>query len=820
MEHQNDVIKLGSSRSGDWGHGGRPGKVGGSTSGPGGRDRRFKSGNVPRGGILSVKPSELNQSFIFKDLNSLDAESLSHLLDTDIETAKFLVRFRKSNEDFDSIDDLLDAASQADAPGLDPAGDVDDDDDDIDVSPVARFDININTATLAQLSLLPGVGPATAQAIIDYRNKNGAFDSLSDLDNVPGIGPSKLEAVSDGISFDSDKFDIDRATIFDRFDALKDATLEGPSFFDNLVGDALERLFHPDAIQDFQDRLIDIGITPHDDRFDDVALSPEFLDSVKDVNTGDINTIINDIVVDGLVDVSEIEDFTNELIESNRVISDPLSDSEIAERVQVFADDLSLESILDDIRGQVNVDIPTGTALGDEFLDRSDIEVTPTDFPPPPVFDFDIPEAEQEKEELLSLVIEKIQPASEFDIDKQEIEKFILDLVPIAEVADGIITAADFVTSLIGNSIEGAAELFNSLFINDDGEIDIVPDPEFDKAAQDSYIQGLLDAGIIELRGTDTVDAITGASLNLSDNDFVLKLGGPGSGHFSHFGTPGSIGGSLPGSRSTEFITPDIAANRINDIIINNGDPCAETIINTGTSMLIIPARGTNCVDVEAMDPLLIELPDLVDGGTLSPTDIVDFAIVGDFPPNDMADLIMAPAVDPISIREHFAPAINPEIVTAVLLAPALDPPTIDLILEELPIDSLDTLIVDLKLSDISTVGIEATAPGRLLDSVVNFFASRVPDVVDPGSVTRFVNNSFDLFLLLLDFDLDISYEELFGLLVPASVSGSSSADVESGNARCSSLLSGLDVSTLDTLSTDELVELLICLFSIDNIAN
>lgn len=55
--------------------------------------------------------------------------------------------------------------------------------------------ININTAGAKQLEELPGVGPSTARAIVDYRIKHGPFVVVDDLNNVSGIGPSKLDAM-------------------------------------------------------------------------------------------------------------------------------------------------------------------------------------------------------------------------------------------------------------------------------------------------------------------------------------------------------------------------------------------------------------------------------------------------------------------------------------------------------------------------------------------------------------------------------------------------------------------------------------------------
>jgi competence protein ComEA len=53
--------------------------------------------------------------------------------------------------------------------------------------------VSLSSATLEQLDALPGVGPTTAQKILDYRTQHGAFRSVDELDAIPGIGPARLE---------------------------------------------------------------------------------------------------------------------------------------------------------------------------------------------------------------------------------------------------------------------------------------------------------------------------------------------------------------------------------------------------------------------------------------------------------------------------------------------------------------------------------------------------------------------------------------------------------------------------------------------------
>jgi competence protein ComEA len=63
--------------------------------------------------------------------------------------------------------------------------------------PAATGPVSLNSATVEQLDALPGVGPVTAQRIVDWRTDHGPFGSVDDLDAVPGIGPARLEQLRD-----------------------------------------------------------------------------------------------------------------------------------------------------------------------------------------------------------------------------------------------------------------------------------------------------------------------------------------------------------------------------------------------------------------------------------------------------------------------------------------------------------------------------------------------------------------------------------------------------------------------------------------------
>lgn len=56
--------------------------------------------------------------------------------------------------------------------------------------------VNLNTATLEQLDSLPGVGPSTAQKILDWRTADGPFQSVDQLQDISGIGPAKFAEIA------------------------------------------------------------------------------------------------------------------------------------------------------------------------------------------------------------------------------------------------------------------------------------------------------------------------------------------------------------------------------------------------------------------------------------------------------------------------------------------------------------------------------------------------------------------------------------------------------------------------------------------------
>ncbi len=85
----------------------------------------------------------------------------------------------------------LEDSQQIDVPGIG------------DTSHVTAGRVNINTATVEELDALQGIGPTTAQAIVDYRLENGPFQSIEDIRQVPGIGPATFDGIRDYITVGS-----------------------------------------------------------------------------------------------------------------------------------------------------------------------------------------------------------------------------------------------------------------------------------------------------------------------------------------------------------------------------------------------------------------------------------------------------------------------------------------------------------------------------------------------------------------------------------------------------------------------------------------
>ena len=57
--------------------------------------------------------------------------------------------------------------------------------------------VNINTATEAQIALLPGIGPKLATEVVNYRTNNGGFKTIDDIKKVSGVGDKKFEKIKD-----------------------------------------------------------------------------------------------------------------------------------------------------------------------------------------------------------------------------------------------------------------------------------------------------------------------------------------------------------------------------------------------------------------------------------------------------------------------------------------------------------------------------------------------------------------------------------------------------------------------------------------------
>jgi competence protein ComEA len=67
-------------------------------------------------------------------------------------------------------------------------------------APVEGQPVNLNTATLEQLDTLSGIGPLTAQKILDFREERGGFSSIEELGEIPGIGDKRLASLREEVT--------------------------------------------------------------------------------------------------------------------------------------------------------------------------------------------------------------------------------------------------------------------------------------------------------------------------------------------------------------------------------------------------------------------------------------------------------------------------------------------------------------------------------------------------------------------------------------------------------------------------------------------
>lgn len=71
--------------------------------------------------------------------------------------------------------------------------------------------VDINTASQSQLEVIKGIGPAKAKAIVEYRDKHGAFKSLDDLANVKGFGKASVAKIKGELSLDGKSEEMPKA---------------------------------------------------------------------------------------------------------------------------------------------------------------------------------------------------------------------------------------------------------------------------------------------------------------------------------------------------------------------------------------------------------------------------------------------------------------------------------------------------------------------------------------------------------------------------------------------------------------------------------
>ena len=146
----------------------------------------------------------MSQAEAVVNINTADASALTQFNGVGPATAQKIIDYRTANGDFTSCDALTNVKGigPATLEKIKPDCIVADGETPTAAAPATASDttggtgtININTSDASALTQFNGVGPATAQKIIDYRTANGDFTSCDALTNVKGIGPATLEKI-------------------------------------------------------------------------------------------------------------------------------------------------------------------------------------------------------------------------------------------------------------------------------------------------------------------------------------------------------------------------------------------------------------------------------------------------------------------------------------------------------------------------------------------------------------------------------------------------------------------------------------------------
>jgi len=168
--------------------------------------------------LSEVERREVLQTMLI-DINRATEPQLERVQGIGPSTARQIILYRKQNGPFDSVEELDEVS------GIGPAT-VESLKKEVKVSGQVPSDlamgsdqstasssgsggssstsanrININFASASELQTLKGIGPATADKIITYREENGGISDLSDLENVSGIGPATVDKLRNSVTF-------------------------------------------------------------------------------------------------------------------------------------------------------------------------------------------------------------------------------------------------------------------------------------------------------------------------------------------------------------------------------------------------------------------------------------------------------------------------------------------------------------------------------------------------------------------------------------------------------------------------------------------